>query len=210
MLGTYCGIALFSGAKQLDKPRPIWQLALPVLALMGAVLATQAGQQLNAGNELEQIMQQQRAVQRFEQAARISREIQALGFTIDRTAVPLVYYEAEALLSNGNVDAAEPLLQQSLLHNAGHLFTWANLGNIAFKNGDFELALQYYDALLALSPRMEEVLLNRAATLYRLNRFEEGMKTLVKAKESRTTDRYDTLNQALQKALREQRAGSSL
>ena len=70
---------------------------------------------------------------------------------------------------------------------------------------DFERALKHYNQLLAITPRMEEVLMNKAAALYRMARFEEAMATLKQVKESITTDRYDQLNQAIQAAMREQR-----
>ena len=202
LLCVYLGTALWLNASASTKPmRFVW----PLVALLAAGITGWMGLKQNEGGRLEQEMQAMRRAQRFDAAARVSQRIQRLGFTLDRTGIPLVYYEAETLLDKGQFEPARPLLNQALEHNPGHLFSWANLGNIAFKAGDLKGALYHYDHLLALSPRMEEVLMNRSAALYRLGRYEEGMATLKQVRESITTDRYDQLNQALQKALREQR-----
>lgn len=208
ILGTYLGIAFWANVGEATTKAPKWQLLLPVIALLGGVGAAYLGKQFNTGSAMEQQLQQLRKIQRFDGAATLAQQARTLGFTLDRTAVPLVYYEAEALMARGDFEDANVLLKQSLEYNSGHLFTWANLGNIAFKAQDFEAALRYYDHLLSLSPRMEEILMNRAAALYQVGRFEEAMTTLKKAEESLTTDRYDRLNQAIQKALREQRKAS--
>ena len=108
-------------------------------------------------------------------------------------------------MAAGDFASAEPLLAQALEYNPGHILSIASLGNSAFQAGDFERALKHYNQLLAITPRMEEVLMNKAAALYRMARFEEAMATLKQVKESITTDRYDQLNQAIQAAMREQR-----
>lgn len=208
LAGCWAGLAISA----VEKDKSSGKLRAVVLLLGSAVMAAfvlPTAWKVVQVNKLEQQINSARQAQQFERAASLSRECEKLGFTLDRTAVPFAYYQAEALLSKGAAVQSLPFLEASRQYNPSHILTRANLANVAFMQNKFEEALATYNQVLALSPRYEEVLMNKAAALYRLERFEEAMATLKLVKQSITTDRYDELNQATQAALRAKRKGGS-
>lgn len=93
-------------------------------------------------------------------------------------AAVITFSQALTLLEQGQDDKARNAYAARVAHDAGDWQSSMMLGIIAGKQGNPELAIEFFDRVLALQPKHVDTLCNRANALMLLNRHEEALNSL--------------------------------
>lgn len=154
--------------------------ALKCYALALKVNPTDAESLYNAGWSLAQCQQHSEALTYFD-ASIASYTRTGDTFGIDRS----INMKAHSLVSLGQLQAAAEMWEKAVeltLHEERRIHYWFNIAGVAAQTGNQELAIEYYDKVLAMRPDDREAWNNKGVMLHELGRRKEAEICLQRAK----------------------------
>ena len=113
-----------------------------------------------------------------------------LSAAVDKDVVEAKLYLAKLYQSQGNTDAAQELLEEYANSDEVTSDALATLGDIEMSSGEYENALNYYEAGLSLDSidNMADLLKGQVAALEYLGRFDEAEEVLTQYVETYPND----------------------
>jgi len=99
-------------------------------------------------------------------------------FPLDLTSTPLSWYLGFSFYYNHQVDSALVYFHRAEQQSPYHLQVLNDLGACYENKGMHELAIDYFDKALAVTPMYEETMLNKIVALYNEGKVEDAYKLL--------------------------------
>lgn len=97
------------------------------------------------------------------------------GQALSKAQIPMVFKQAIALHQRGQIQAAQILYERILGVDQTHIGALQMLGTAAAQSGQFELAVQRLDQVLAIAADKPEIHIQRAYALQQVHRYTEAL-----------------------------------
>ncbi|MAD13125.1 MAG: hypothetical protein CMC04_10490 [Flavobacteriaceae bacterium] len=118
-------------------------------------------------------------------------------YSIDGTSTPLLWYRGIANFYKNKLDLAVVDFQNAYSENSNHIHVLNNLATLYEKEGNYNLAKQFYNKSLNVNPTFKEARVNLSAILYNEGDYLEALNTILGSKvelywkRQQNNDNYD-------------------
>jgi tetratricopeptide (TPR) repeat protein len=129
-----------------------------------------------------------------------AKKAQNSYYTIDNFSIPLPWYAGVAYSALGNNAEAKKDFEEAYQINPYQIHVLNNIASINEMEGNHDLAINYYNEALAISPTQPDALLNKSAVFFNKGNVNEAFTSILKfkfdAKNSQFTNYYLTISKA--------------
>lgn len=131
---------------------------------------------------------------------REAQKAQNKYYTIDNFSIPLPWYIGVAYSALSNNAEAKKDFEEAYQINPYQIHVLNNIASINEMEGNHDLAINYYNEALAISPTQPDALLNKSAVFFNKGNVNEAFTNILKfkfdAKNSQFTNYYLTISKA--------------
>ncbi|MDZ4667208.1 MAG: O-antigen ligase family protein [bacterium] len=119
-----------------------------------------------------------------------TNKIDSNVYSLDNFSIPIAWYEGLAHYSLNEHEAAKLCFERAYRLNPYQVHVLNNMAGMQEQEGNHELALKYYDELLAISPKQPDAILNKSAVLFNQKKNVLAMACLYQFKYDATNEQY--------------------
>lgn len=121
-------------------------------------------------------------------------------YTIDNFSIPLQWYAGVAYSAINSPAEAKVQFESAYAVNPYQIHVLNNIASVNEMEGKHDLAIQYYNEALVISPFQPDALLNKSAALFNKGAIDEAFLNILKFKFDSTNDQFKNYYLAIAKA----------
>lgn len=119
-----------------------------------------------------------------------AKKIDTSVYVLDNFSIPIAWYEGLSYYSLNEHEAAKLCFERAYRLNPYQVHVLNNMAGMQEQEGNHDLALKYYDELLAISPKQPDAILNKSAVLFNQKKIALAMECLYHFKYDEKNDQF--------------------